>query len=330
MFSYYSYSKKGVVKKIDSLDSINYKKNSDFLWVDLINPKKEDLEKIKNKFDFHPLSIEDCENFSDLPKVEEFENYLFIIFHKIYYDIKKDKIILKKINFFVGTNYIVSIHKENYPAIDKIKELIEKNPNIMQKGPDFFLHLILDNIVDDYFPLIDYWEKEINKIEDYVIDGAVRSHHHLLNRIIRLRKDLNELKRSIAPQTNVINKLVIEDFKFISKKTHFYFRDVHDHISKIDSSLKNNIDLVMSLLDAYLSTVSNKMNENSNKMNLIMQKLTLVSTIFLPLTFIASVYGMNFKYMPELNITLAYPIIMIFMLGIAIWMYVFFKKKHLL
>ncbi|MBN2458187.1 magnesium/cobalt transporter CorA [Candidatus Woesearchaeota archaeon] len=324
----------GIDKKCGVLRDIpitQYKRflanKSNVLWVDITKPDNHELGILSTVFNFHPLAIEDSSRVIELPKIDDFGEYIFVVFHKISFNVEKDSISTNEIDFFLGKNFIISIHKNDSNDIRTIADKVASNPSFFQKRPDFIMHKVMDEIIDNYFPVIDYWMDKIDQIEDKVITVQTEK---LLKNIIMLKRDFSTLRRSIGPQRDVINKLARGDFDVISDKAAIYYRDIHDHLLRIYSNLESLSELLTVAFDAYMSTESKKMNITSNKMNIVMQKLTLVSTIFLPLTFLASVYGMNFRNMPELSWDYSYFVLMALMALIAFLLYRVFKKKHLL
>lgn len=328
MISSYSITKKGKTRRDLPLRDFKkcLKSKDTILWVDMENPSKDELSILSDVFEFHPLAIEDAAKTLQLPKIDDHGDYLFVVFHKTDFDKEKETLKLHEIDFFLGKNFIISIHKKSKDVINQVIDKLEKNPVILKNGPDFLMHNIMDEVIDNYFPLLDYWEDKTIKIEEQVTKGKTDK---VLDKLIKLKREFTELRKSLGPQRDLINRLARGDYKLISQKTTMYFKDIYDHIFRIYTTLESHNDLSTVIFDAYLTTVSMKMNETSNNMAVIMQRLTIISTIFLPLTFIASVYGMNFSNMPELGWKYGYFGILAFMCIIAYWMFRLFKKKHL-
>jgi magnesium transporter len=298
------------------------------LWIDIKKPSQKELEIISDHFNFHPLSIEDISKEIELPKIDNFEDYIFVVLHRIIFDIKNEYISTQETDFFLGKNYIISIHKQESKSVIDMIEKVNNNPIILKNGPDFIMHGIIDTIVDNYFPILDYLEDRIDILEETILDGKTNK---VLNEILKIKKDLSMLRKSIGPQRDVINKLARKDYKQISDKAVIYYRDVYDHLLRIHSSVESLNDLLSIALNAYTSVESNKLNITSYNLNVIMQKLALISTIFLPLTFIASFYGMNFKFMfPPLDQLGSFYITVGFMLFLSLFMYLIFRRKKLL
>ena len=288
-------------------------------------PTEADYKILEKNFSFHPLSLEDCRKSIELPKIDTFENYLFIVLYSapgISESIKFEK---REIDFFVGKNSLVTIHKFKSEAIDYQIEKIENNKNGMTITADFLMYEIIDYFVDLHFPVLDKWEDFIEELEEDIIQNKHKK--DALKQIMRIKKELLRLRKSIAPQIDVINKFTKKDFPFIKPRTSMYFKDVYDHLMRIYSEIETQRDLLKNVFDSHTIIISKQMTETSNKMNQVMQKLTIIATIFMPLTFITGVYGMNFKNMPELYWKYGYFLILAIMIGVGVMMYVFFRKR---
>jgi magnesium transporter len=294
---------------------------SGLLWVVLQEATSEEINSIlRDTFIFHPLSIEDCESQGyQTPKVDDFENHLFILSHALMPDHGSlEALDTQELDMFLGGNYVVcSYHSAEMPPVDKVWGRLEKDHRLMQNGADFLCHAILDMLVDDYMPLIDRMDEEIEWMEDKVLE---KPSPETLERILALKHSTLTLRRIIAPQREIMNRLSRDEFDLIAPKHRIYYRDIYDHLVRIQDLSESVRDIVSGTLDIYLSATSNRLNE-------VMKALTIVSTIFLPLTFIAGVYGMNFKYFPEINWPFGYLYVWILFFVILIAMLWFFKKR---
>ncbi|MCE1254870.1 MAG: magnesium/cobalt transporter CorA [Anaerolineae bacterium] len=290
------------------------------LWVSLEHPAEDELLLIlRDTFQFHPLAIEDCQSSGyQTPKVDDFDDYLFIVAHALQGGPHLDRLETIELNCFLGETFLVtsSLAPEMQP-VDKIWERLTVDERLVRRGPDFICHAILDALVDEYLPFLDDMEAEIDEFEDSVLTDP---QPETLQRILALKHNMLALRRVISPQREVMNRLSRDDFPQIKAQHQIYFRDVYDHLVRIQDLSETIRDIVSSALDTYLSSTSNRLNE-------VMRALTVVSTIFLPLTFLAGVYGMNFKYMPELDWPAAYPLVWLSFGLIAGGMIWFFKKR---
>ncbi len=297
------------------------------LWLDMKNPGKEEFDLLANVFNFHPLSIEDARKPQELPKIDEFSKYILVVFHRIAHNRRTGRIEPKEIDIFLGRNFIVSVHSNSSHGIEEVMDSMEKKPHIMSLGPDIVLHRIMDYFTDKYFPLIHYFDEKIDELEENILKGKVGKTQAILKKMMRLKRDILELKQSIGPQRVVINRLSRRETPFISARGSVYFRDVYDHILRFYTELETYRDIISSTFEAYLSVVSNEMTQASNRMNEVMKTLTIIATIFLPLTFVTGLYGMNFRIMPELLWDYGYYFALLGMLVIAIGMLIFFRKR---
>lgn len=294
-----------------------FKKEGKFLWVDIEGFKKDDIDELEKTFGFHPLAIEDCISTSQRPKIDQYDSYLFIILHAAHVKAKKFGIQTLELNTFFGSDYLVTVHEVNLQSINSIKERCQKNPALMDNGPSELFYLITDAMIENYFPILDRLDKEIDIVEQSIFTDPSNK---LLGKIFALKKDVLALRRIIAPQRETINFIAREDYALINKNLKIYFRDVSDQLARIVDLLETYRDILTSALDGYRSTISNKTNE-------VMKILTVIATIMMPLTLIASIYGMNFKHMPALGSPYGYHGILILMLVVMLGMLAFFRRR---
>lgn len=313
-------------------------------WIDMFSPTEQEIQELQSIFNFHPLCIEDCMSYSNSPKLDEFDAYIFLVTHEPSIDPDTHELQRPEIDFFLGKNYLVSVHHHHSKAIEKAmhrcdaqllhhqsaqyeKPLLKAalKDNTMFRNSDLVMHAILDSIVDNYFPLIDRWDDTIERIEDRVLDN--QASRDVLQEILTIKRQLSGFRRIVTPQRDVMAKLIHTENKGISKSSNAYFRDVYDHLIRVTEMLDGHRDTMGNVLDAYYSVLSHQINENSQVINFIMQRLTIITTIFMPLSFIAGVYGMNFKYMPELDWPHGYYVVVFIMIATALFMLLFFRKK---
>jgi magnesium transporter len=287
------------------------------MWMNIENPTEGDYHVLSDVFGFHPLEIEDCRKRLELPKIDEFDDHIFLVFHRFSYDFQRHLMKLKEFDIFLNNHYIITFPNEPSDMIRDLFSRCEKEPALLARGTDFILHLIIDRVVDDYFPILDHWDDEMEKLESDVVTGRIRN---AMNDMLKLKRDIRKFRKSMGPQRDVLNKLSHYDLPFISPKAHIYFRDVYDHVMRAYSVVEDQRDMITTIFEAYLSTVSNKLNE-------IMKTLTIIATIFIPLTFIVGIYGMNFKNMPELSWPLGYYMVWAVLIFVSLVMLVYFRKK---
>ncbi len=258
----------------------------EMVWVSLENPDEAEMAILSDVFHFHPLAIEDCQNVGyQPPKVDDFGSYIFLIVHAIHPDHDLTELETHELNIFLGENYLVTVFKgDMLRPIDTVFHKITRDYRLTENGSDFLCHAVLDALVDEYMPVIDQMDDEIEWLEDQVL---AKPSTQTMDRIITLKHSIMSLRRIISPMREVINRLSRDDFPMIDRQSRIYFRDIYDHLVRIQDLTDTIRDIVSGTMDIYLNSTSLKLNE-------VMKALTIVSTIFLPLSFLAGVYGMNF------------------------------------
>ncbi|MCL5985972.1 MAG: magnesium/cobalt transporter CorA [Actinobacteria bacterium] len=279
---------KGAVKEINKDEiQILLQDEENIIWVDLDNPDESEIYRVlKDTFGFHPLTIEDCIKGQQRPKIEDFDRYIFMVLFDA--DMNKDgTIINEELDIFFGKNFIITHHKEQIEAIDYLKKSMSSNPKLFENGADYLLYFILDRVIDSYFPVMDKIDDDIDVIENKVV---TESNQQVMNYIFGLRRNLVHLRKVLSPQREILVQLTTRDFVYIDPETIIYFRDIYDHIIRIIEMMESYRDLISGSMEIYLSTISNNLNK-------IMKQLTLIATIFMPITFITGLFGMNFRLM---------------------------------
>ena len=289
------------------------------IWVDMEEPTRAEDEILLNVFRFHPLTIEDCRETRNYPKVEEFPGYLYLIVHGVKADTSLDHFNTIELDAFLGPNYVITYHHDMFRSINNVKKLLSTSPVACQRGPAFLLHQIMDQIVDFYSPVLDDFDERIAKLEDDIFTLR-RPNKAILEEIMDLKRGVLRLRRISSRQMEVILRTSRGEFTLIPAPLLPFYRDIYDHIMRVTDLAESYRDLISGSLDAYMSVVSNRMNE-------IMKVLTIFSAIMLPLTFIAGVYGMNFEHMPELATQYGYFIVWVIMLTVAVGMLVLFWRR---
>ncbi len=290
--------------------------------MNLDQPSIEESNRILSDiFQFHPLTVEDCQSIGyQTPKIDDFGTYIFIITHALP---PNAKLITHEtpieLNIFLGSNYIVtSYYDEDMPPIRNIQNKLGKDERLIQNGPDFLCHAILDKLVDDYMPLIDDLDDHLDLLETRVID---KPSPDILEELLDQKHALMALRRIISPLREILNRLSRDDFPMIDRRTRIYYRDIYDHLVRIQDLVESLRDLASGILDVYLNSTSMRLNE-------VMKALTVVSTIFLPLSFVAGIYGMNFEYMPELSWRYGYLFVWLIFLSIFFGMLLWFRRRN--
>ena len=289
-----------------------------FVWVGLHEPDDEMLAEIQQEFSLHDLAVEDAARAHQRPKLERYGDSIFVVLRTAHTDASTGGIEFGETHLFVGANYVVSVrHGGTLPFADVVARC-EANPDLMVKGPVFVLYSIMDFIVDQYFPLVDTYEDKLAELEDNVFQQILP--RETTERVYQLKRDLIEVKRAIAPLVDVCNRLVRGDVPLVPEDSRVYFRDVYDHVIRINEMVDTLRELLSAALEANLSLVSVSQNE-------AMKRLAGWAAIVAVPTMIAGVYGMNFKFMPELDWYLGYPVALTVMVGTCAFLYYKFKRS---
>jgi magnesium transporter len=289
------------------------------VWVDLATPSREEAAILSSVFHFHPLAIEDCMARRQNPKVEDFNDYLFILTHGVHPDTSVREFKTRPLSLFVGRSYLVSFHRDPSRSVQHAMESARHNPKVMSEGPDSVLYSVLDYQVDQYMPVLENFEKKIDAVEGRIFTSPTEE---VLTEVLEFKKALMRLRRISAHQRDILLRLVRREFPVIDEKAIFGLRDVADHLVRITDLSDTYREQVADALSVHLSIVSNRTNE-------IMRVLTLIATIFIPLTFIVGVYGMNFDHMPELHWRYGYLGVWVVMLLVVAAMSWFFRRRGL-
>jgi magnesium transporter len=288
-------------------------------WIDLEDPTVKEATILEDPFHFHPLAIEDCLSEVHHPKLDDYDDYIFVIVHGIRFDAPTDVFITRELDIFLGRNYVITHHQGPMRSISTTRELCAKNlVASFARGVDFLLHQILDQMFEHYFPNLDAIEDQIQMVQVEVFENPSRE---TLDRIFTLKRDVMRLRRICMPQREIINRLARAEFKVINPRAAVYFRDIYDNLYRIVDASMQYQDMVQGTLDAYLSAVSNRLNET-------MKRLTVFGAIFAALTVITGVYGMNFEHMPELRWRFGYLMVWLIMAAATGGLLLWFKKKE--
>lgn len=258
------------------------------MWIDIQWETSREIQWLEETFHFHPLSIEDCTHRNQRPKVEDYDGYLFAVLHSCALRSSGGDLDTQETHFFVAPQYIVTVRAEASPQLDLVYQRYRVEAGIWNKGTDFLFYRLSDALMDSYFPLLDEIENNIDELEDKIL---IDPDENILKQLFMLKKYLTFLRKVVSPLRDVFNILGRRDVSPVSERTAIYFRDVHDHLLRGSELINSYRDMVGGALDIYLSTVSNRMNE-------IIKRLAVVATIFLPMSFLAGFFGMNFQAMP--------------------------------
>ncbi len=259
-----------------------------FLWVDFEDtPPETDEPILREIFGFHPLAIDDALQETHVPKLDDWGSYLYIVLHAVVFDDNdedEEHVDTLELDIFLGDNYIVTHHDKKISGIEKVWSSCLKDDRFWKNGPDYLFYRIADEVVASYMPVVEALDEEIDLTEDQVFEKPTE---HVLNRIFSLKRTVLHLRRVIGPQREVLNKLARDDYKVIDQPVKVYFRDVYDHLVRLYDLAESSRDLVSGTLDTYLSVINNRMND-------IMKTLTIITTFFMPISFLTGFFGMNF------------------------------------
>lgn len=289
-------------------------------WIDLEAHDEAQLQTLQQRFGFHPLTIEDCAHFDQRAKLEEYGDYLFLVTHGLdCADGKAAELDVHEVHAFLGPGYLVTVHERPIGALQAVWKRCAGDAALARRGVDFVYYLAADALVDMNFPLLDRMSDEIEELEDRVVSAAQRADLH---HIFALKRALVQIRKVLSPQRDVFGLLAKRGGAFVSEKTALYFRDLYDHLVRLTESVETNRDLLGNALDAYLTAISNRTNE-------IMKRLTIMSAIFLPLTFVTGFFGQNFDHLPFHSVMLMYAMIAACLILPAAMLYWFYKSRWL-
>lgn len=309
-------------KRLIIHENVNWKEflsnPENLYWWDLDAPTEEESECLAGYFNFHPLAIDDCLADIQYPKVDFYDSYLYLLIHGVDVDRSSaEGFVPKELDVFLGQKYLVTFHKKEMRSISQVMRRCNENTPIFEYGIDFVLYTILDILVANYLPVLEEVENELDKTEQELFEDPKST---VLRRILNLKRTFLKLKKTIFPQREVMNHLARNEYQFITRKTQFYFRDVYDMLYRMAEMTESFRDITTAMVETYLSTVSNRMNE-------VVKALTLITTIFMPLTVITGIYGMNFDNMPELRWKYGYFLVLGVMVVVGGGLFTYFRHR---
>ena len=296
-----------------------FKETATVTWINIDGVHdSEVIAKIGGHFGLHPLILEDIMTTAQRPKMEDMGEYIFIVLRMLSFEGKKKAVLSEQVSIVLGSNFVISFQESVGDVFDQVRERIRTGKGRLRKmGTDFLAYALVDSVVDNYFVVLEKLGENVEFIEEELVRDPGR---RTLQEIHVLKREMIYLRKSVWPLREVISRLERAESALIKESTGIFLRDVYDHTIQVVDTVETYRDMLSGMLDMYLSSVSNRMNE-------VMKVLTIIATIFIPLTFIAGVYGMNFRYMPELEWRPGYFAILGLMLAIAILMAIFFRKK---
>ena len=312
-------SQTGELRPLAGLDAaLAARKNGGFLWLDFCQPTREQLTALIEPLGLHPLSIEDCFDEDQVPKIEDYPRNTFILFNAFQYI--NQSLSTQEVDLFVGENFLVTVTQHNpsgKPVLFDIEKRIGQEIENVCQGPSFLAHIIIDSVVDQKFIAIDALEDELDRAEDTILDDYA---HFEPGELVRLRRELLVVRKSLFHEREILVKICRKDSVFIADKAILFYRDIYDHLAKFFELTESYRDLVSSLMEMYLSMINNQMTRAANDTNVTVRRLTFITTIFMPLTLLAGIGGMSeYSMMTGAeNWRIAYPLFILAMAVIGI------------
>lgn len=307
-------------KEVASIeDSFPFKETATVTWINIDGVHELDvIEKIGTRFGLHPLILEDIVNTGQRPKMEDFGDYIYFVLRMLIFDEKRKEVKTEQVSLILGPNFVISFQESEGDVFDPVRDRIRKGKGRLRRmGADYLAYALMDALVDNYFIVLERLGEQIESIEEELVADPGQE---TLHEIHTLKREMIFLRKSVWPLREVISGMERVESALIKDQTDVFLRDLYDHTIQVIDTVETYRDMLSGMLDMYLSSVSNRMNE-------VMKVLTIIATIFIPLTFIAGIYGMNFKFMPELEWPSGYFVVWGVMLFIGACMVVFFKRK---
>ena len=298
---------------------LKFKTTDTITWININGLNYVDeIQRIGEFYNLHNLILEDIVNTSQRPKIDEYDDYIFVVLKMLYYD-ADENIVAEQISFVLGDNYVLTFQEAEGDVFDSVRDRLRfAKGRIRGLGSDHLLYALIDAVVDHYFIVNETMGNKVEDLEDLLFTGIVKD--NLNKQVLELKKELLKVRRVIFPLRDIINRIEKSEHKLIKQRTLQFYRDIYDHIIQLSDTIDIYREMVFSLMDMYMTSISNKMNE-------VMKVLTIMATIFIPLTFIAGIYGMNFDHMPELHYQYSYYILWGVMIVIFLGMLYYFKRK---
>jgi magnesium transporter len=292
------------------------RRDGKFAWIGLYEPTEEEFDSLRREFDLHPLAVEDAIHAHQRPKLEVFEDTVFVVLKTARYVDSEEVVQFGEILIFLGKDYILTVRHGEASALKQVRESLESDPELLKHGPGAVLHAIVDRVVDDYAPALEGLGVDIDEVENEVFSPG-RSNP--AQRIYRLKREVLEFNRAAAPLVEPIDRLAKGHYEVVHPEVRAYFRDVNDHLIRVHEQLESYRDLLTSILHANLAQITVRQNDDVRRISAI------VAIVAVP-TLIAGIYGMNFEHMPELGWTFGYPLVLVVMLTLCTLLYRFFRR----
>jgi magnesium Mg(2+) and cobalt Co(2+) transport protein (corA) len=307
-------------KEVKSIEEcFPFKDTSTVTWINIDGIHQiEIIEKIGKHFGLHPLILEDILNTEQRPKLDDFEDYVFLVLKIPYFDEEKNIIKIEQISLVFGSNFVISFQELEGDVFNPVRERIKNGRvRIRKSRTDYLIYALIDAIVDNYFTILEKIGEQIANIEEELLNEPEKE---TLHDIHDLKREMLMFRKAVWPLRELVSNLERGELTLINEPTRVFLRDVYDHTIQVIDTIETFRDMLTGMLDLYLSSISNKTNE-------VMRVLTIIATIFIPLTFVAGLYGMNFEYMPELKWKWSYPLVLLVISVTGIFMLFYFRRK---
>ena len=319
--TYFDYDEQSFQEKLASNieECFHFKETSTLTWINIDGIHDITMiEKVGDHFDLHPLILEDILHTAQRPKFEDYDSHLFIVLRMLMCTGEGRRVQSEQVSMVVGHNFVISFQESIGDVFEPIRDRIRKaGGRIRKMGSDYLAYALLDAIVDGYFGVLETTGEKIESLEEQLLKEPT---DRIPQRIHSLKREMIYLRKSVWPLRELVGNLQRSESALVSEQTGIYLRDVHDHTIQVIDTVESYRDIVASMFDIYLSSISNRMNA-------VMKVLTIIATIFIPLTFVAGIYGMNFKYMPELEWRWGYALVLLVMIVIAAGMIGYFRRR---
>src|SRR3989338_10447806 len=304
-----------------------YAEKTHRLWLDLDTPTEKELSLLKDLFQFHPLAIKAVRDLVGAPKIDVYENYVFLVLHRVFYHFDTEKCELREFEVFFSDRFVVTVHQAHLSRTFETtrKQVCEHQLELGQHGTGYLLFRLLSMAIEDYRPAVEGWQDALDDIEQSVFK---RTHNQVMEKILEFKKLVTRMRRSLLPERELLIELYEnEDLTLFTRATSPYFKIVLDNMNVLMEELEGLREHATSIFEIYAAMLTIRINESSHQLNFVMQRLTIAASIFLPLTFIVGIYGMNFEFMPELKWKWGYFLIWGVMIAVTATIFLFIKRK---
>jgi magnesium transporter len=299
-------------------DCFPYRDTPRVSWINIDGLHDTDLlKKLGEHFGLHSLVLEDIVNTHQRPKLEDHDAYIFVVFRMLDYDAESHEVTSEQLSLILGPNYVITFQERQGDVFEPVRERLQKIARLRKGAVDYLAYALLDTVIDRYFVILEMFGESIEEIENELVDNPATK---LLESTHALKRELIILRKSVWPLREVVRGLEDSDSGLIRKGTKIFLRDLYDHTIQVIDAVESYRDMTSGLQDLYLSSISNKMNE-------VMKVLTIIATIFIPLSFMAGVFGMNFEFMPELKWKWSYPLFWVGIVAVGGSMIAYFRRK---